>query len=160
MKTRILNRINVLIGSLLAMLGIGTGCISKYGAPPVVCEYGAPYVELTVKGVVTDENDNPLSHIQMDLKYESEGTILNYFGDDVHFYTDANGQWQIRTDIDDYGLALWHDSVWVFATDTSDVYAPDSIKAPLTVDRTQQNEWKTGVATAETDFKLKTKENK
>ena len=60
MKTRLLTRLNILLASLVAMLGFSS-CDGpkKYGPAPedITAEYGVPYVELQESG--TDSLQTP-----------------------------------------------------------------------------------------------------
>ncbi len=148
MKAKILTRMNMILASLMALLGFSC---SEYPDP----EYGSPHAELHVNGVVTDENDSPLENIKIDVKLDYKGNIYNYTWRDI--YTDENGKWNYWTGIDDGEMRVAPDSVLIVANDTANVYAPDSVKYPVVIDKTKGSEWVTGVATAEVDLKLKKK---
>ncbi len=92
MKVRIIRWYNVVLSSLLTLLGYGCSVsdepMDMYG--PVLM-YGVPSVRYCVNGNVTDEDGNPIKNIKASVKevpYE-DGTL--YFPVDSTM-TDANGQ--------------------------------------------------------------------
>lgn len=52
---------------LLTAMGFAavTGCPKMYGCPEIPEMYGSPHCDVTVKGVVTDESENPIEGIRV-----------------------------------------------------------------------------------------------
>jgi len=86
MKKTIIKFFDKIIVMLLGFSGIFSGC--GIGIQPV--EYGMPYAEFELKGVVTDkETSDPIQNIRVIRKYPQYGAILR--GDTL--YTDAEGNY-------------------------------------------------------------------
>ena len=89
------NRIHRAIMGLLGFSAACTPFAKLYGSPPVPeygapePEYGTPYVELVVKGMVTDPDGKPVSGIQVRPFYRYDGGGKDYPGG--KFLTDAAG---------------------------------------------------------------------
>ncbi len=148
MKAKFLTRFNALIGLILALFGFGCVSCVEYGVPPLV-KYGSPYNTLEATGKVTDENAKPLENIRVRIKTKS--------GAEMHeIYTDADGEY--ATDM--LGGSPYLDSVDIVASDTADVYAPDSVRVKLTYDKSgvaKDDYWNQGAASIYQDFQLKKK---
>ena len=71
MKIRFLKLKNWLLAALGGLLGMNFSC--SRSAPPV-CEYGAPVASYRVKGVVCDENGNPIEGINVNTEYRTTKT--------------------------------------------------------------------------------------
>lgn len=84
MKRALLNKYNVLISTLLSILGFGAACSlgsCEYGTP--AAEYGTPYATFKVTGnVKSAENSDVLPHIRV------------VMGEDTAF-TDEEGKYQV-----------------------------------------------------------------
>ncbi len=151
MKAKILTKINLLLGSLLAMLGFG-GCVRvEYGTPiveygaPVVEKYGVPSADFRVEGVVTDESAKVLEEIEVKVTIPSD----DYTG---VCYTDEMGHYVFSA------IGFPSDSVKVVASDVvNGEYLPDSAVVALDYDRTNADEWYNGDETAIVNFVLKKK---
>ena len=120
MKKVLLTKMNMLISSLLAMLGFqscGFGHV-KYGTPDIAGKYGGPMTEFVVHGTVSNAQVGPLENIRISVK--GADTSL---GKDK---TDANGSYLVEG----YTTELF-DSVTVVAEDYEEVYATDSVKVPF-----------------------------
>lgn len=148
MKAKFLTRVNALIGLILALFGFGCASCVKYGAPPLV-KYGSPYSTLEATGKVTDENAKPIENIRVRIKTKS--------GSELHeIYTDADGEYATGT----LGGSLYLDSIYIVASDTADVYAPDSVRVKVTYDKSgvdKDDSWNQGAASIYQDFQLKKK---
>lgn len=147
MKTKILNRINILLGALLTMLGMG-GCMRvKYGPEPMygvpVEKYGVPTAEFHVQGKVVDEADEPLQNITIRIEPKTTGERFSAV-------TNEEGKYSIVQN------AFPADSVKVVAEDLRlDAYKADSVMVAVQYDRTNADEWFEGEASAEVNFQLK-----
>ena len=65
----ILRKINYCIGFMLSLLGVSfTGCASKYGCPPIQCEYGVPQAEYQISGRVENAQKQGIQGIKVSLK--------------------------------------------------------------------------------------------
>lgn len=134
MKKNLLKRFNAIIAFLMGLLGFMPGC--------QVCEYGAPYSELSVEGEVTSEVAQPLKGIDVAV-YEHD-----YFIPEV-CVTDSFGRYSTHIRSDAYPT----DSVKLVATDPAGVYASDSTKVP--VQFTGADGWYKGSASVTVNFTLK-----
>ena len=136
MKKKILTGINALIALLMG--GMGVSC--KYGVP--YPEYGCPYVSLDVSGTITDEANQPLKDIQVQV------SLLGYTSSPI--YSDKNGTYLRQSN---EGAAKYVDIV---VRDTAGVYASDSVRVDIErVMYDQPKGWKEGEATVKQDFQLK-----
>lgn len=148
MKAKFLTRFNALIGLILALFGFGCVSCVEYGVPPLV-KYGSPYNTLEATGKVTDENAKPLENIRVRIKTKS--------GAEMHeIYTNADGEYATGM----LGSSPYLDSVDIVASDTADVYAPDSVRVKVTYDKSgvaKDDYWNEGVASIYQDFQLKKK---
>ena len=103
MRARFLNRLNLIIASLLAMLGFNNAhaqeidVIEKYGGPMPEIKpiYGGPYVETVeyaVTGKVTDKRKKPVSGVEI-IVAEKSGPVYNVLTDaDGSFYIPMMGR--------------------------------------------------------------------
>ena len=93
MKIKYLKLKNWLYVALGGMLGINLSCDKT---PPIACEYGAPEATYTVKGQVTNQNQEPISGIRVKMNFSAEN-----FNDDVwgtsDVVSDSNGRYDIST---------------------------------------------------------------
>lgn len=148
MKAKFLTRFNALMGLILALFGFGCASCVKYGAPPLV-KYGSPYSTLEATGKVTDEDAKPIENIRVRIKTKS--------GAEMHeIYTDADGEYATGM----LGSSPYLDSIYIVASDTADVYAPDSVRVKVTYDKSgvdKDDSWNQGAATIYQDFQLKKK---
>lgn len=148
MKAKFLTRFNALIGLILALFGFGCVSCVEYGVPPLV-KYGSPYNTLEATGKVTDENAKPLENIRVRIKTKS--------GAEMHeIYTNADGEYATGM----LGSSPYLDSIYIVASDTADIYAPDSVRVKLTYDRSgvaKDDYWNEGAASIYQDFQLKKK---
>lgn len=98
MKVRFYHWYNALLSTLLTILGFGS-CTNvgedEYGSP-VICEYGTPWANYEVKGVVTDEAGAPIPGIKTSIKelYKWDG-ITNTVGRDSTL-TDGKGNFLLN----------------------------------------------------------------
>ena len=130
MKVKFLNRMNVLLASLMALLGFSCGESGGMYGPEL--KYGIPYT-VNINGGVTDDADTPLKGIRMEVKDAvSHYAFYDILSEDEHFFTDEDGKWSFQTRITDWELRSMQDSVLLVAHDDTDVYAADSVKTALT----------------------------
>ncbi len=95
-----------MLSALLTALGFGSCGVNQGDQPPPTI-YGVPNVDFTVKGVVTDQNGNPIAGIQVQSLHDG-----NVLATDT---TDASGSYELPRQSDmalDYGKVL-------MATDTN-----------------------------------------
>ena len=140
MKARLLLRINALLVAFLGFLGF-TSCIG-------MSKYGVPYAEIEASGTVTNTDAQPIENIQVKIKFQGLGALDK-------LYTDGEGKYLIEVSpIEKF------DSIDLIATDTGDIYQPDSVRLPLnyiTPKDRRKDEWFRGKATVEHNFQLKKK---
>lgn len=101
MKVRFYRWYNALLASLLTLLGYGCSSDEPLDMYGTVVEYGVPTVRYSLKGMVTDEDGNPIKNIKASVKtgpYE-DGTL--YYPVDSTM-TDAHGQFTIDNLRDGY----------------------------------------------------------
>ena len=111
-------------------------------------EYGAPYAELEVSGIVTNQEDQRLEDMRVTVKQEGHQTL-------PRTYTNQEGWYEEQGYID-----LPRPTVDIIVEDPSGVYAPDSVRLEVTYDKTKvskKDHWNEGKATVRQDFKLKKK---
>ncbi|MBR6828581.1 MAG: radical SAM-associated putative lipoprotein [Prevotella sp.] len=99
MKARFYHWYNALLSTLLTILGFGS-CTNvgedEYGSP-VICEYGTPWANYEVKGVVTDETGAPVSGIKTSIKEVYKRDDGMYTAGKDSTLTDAKGQYQLNS---------------------------------------------------------------
>lgn len=100
MKARFYHWYNALLSTLLTILGFGS-CTNvgedEYGSP-VICEYGTPWANYEVKGVVTDETGAPVSGIKTSIKEAYKMDDGMYTAGKDSTLTNAKGQYQLNSE--------------------------------------------------------------
>lgn len=137
MRLWVLARVNVLLGALLALLGLGCGgCAEKYGSPYATYQY---------EGSVTNEQQQPLKDIQVTIKapkYNNEPIAEPVF-------TEEDGRFRGNT---------WEetaiDTLNVVFTDTTQVYREDSTQVVVKWEKSKE-EWCAGECEFEVNMQLK-----
>lgn len=129
--------------------------MSLLGFTVVSCnqvEYGCPYAEFDMKGVVTDEENHPIENIQI--------AVSNHDYDTVYTYTDAAGKYYLPTK----EIYPW-DSVQVVATDIDGIEHGGEFESATQLISFSSSEfkggdgnWYEGKASKEVNFQLKKKE--
>ena len=148
MKAKMLTRINALLALLLGALGF-TACEPEH----MVAEYGVPHADLTIEGEVTNEAKEALPDIQITAKggWKDDAKIMYWSGERFTLATGTDGRF--------YGYyqgAFPLQIYKIYATDTTGVYAPDSIETTVTFSE-GNGHWYKGKGTLHADFVLKRK---
>ena len=68
MKKRFLERINAILASVIAFLGVGQSAYSQHFSKEVMCKYGVPHAEHIVTGKVTSSNGKPLKDMEVEIQ--------------------------------------------------------------------------------------------
>jgi putative lipoprotein (rSAM/lipoprotein system) len=88
----ILRQINYCIGFILSLLGVSfTGCASKYGYPPIQCEYGVPQAEYQISGRVENSQKQAIKGIEVSIKQTNNPYKQTPLAKDT---TDADGSFE------------------------------------------------------------------
>lgn len=117
-RYKLLARVNVLLGAVLALFGCG----SKRAAAvenQVVCLYGVPTATYKVSGTVTNEKHKPLQDVQVVVKGYKNYPITDTIR------TDNKGRY--AADYTGYPA----DSLNIVVTDSSGEYKADSIQVEV-----------------------------
>lgn len=136
-RLRVLTRVNVLLGAVLALFGLGCGgCAEKYGSPYATYQY---------EGSVTNEQQQPLKDIRVTIKapkYDNEPIVSPVFTEeDGRFRGTA---WDMTT----------LDTLNVVFTDTTQVYREDSTQVVVKWEKSKE-EWCVGECEFEVNMQLK-----
>ena len=142
MKKWMLSKANQVLAICLAILGV-PGC-----KEPEAPMYGSPHATFTAEGNVTNETAEPIEGVKVTVDgcYQSGSCELSFA------ITGTDGYY--RTPQGDIAPT---DSIWIYANDTTGVYAPDSAKVRITYDRSHTEAWYEGDGSAKADFVLKKK---
>lgn len=136
-RLRILAQVNVLLGAVLALFGLGCGGCAV--------EYGSPYATYEYEGSVTNEQQQPLKNIRVTVKapkYNNEPIAGPVFTEeDGRFHGKA---WDMCT----------FDTLNVVFTDTTQVYREDSTQVVLKWQKSTE-EWCVGECEFEVNMQLK-----
>lgn len=148
MRKWLLNKVNQVLALCLSALGLA-GCMAeKYGVPEPVCMYGTPYATFDVEGYVTNESTEPVEGVKVEVR-----ELFKVTGEEQAVaVTDAEGHYKISN-----RSIETRDSIWIYANDTTGVYAPDSAKVRITYDRSHKDAWYEGDGFAKADFVLRKK---
>lgn len=140
MKKKVLTRLNALIATMLAFLGVN-GCknFTPGGIGEVECKYGIPYSEVFAQGQVVDEDEQPI-----------EGIRVSYLSSEGYGETITNTQGEFE-------LAVWQsfapDSAKLVAEDVDGeehgVFASDTINLKMEYSQSGNNGWHMGDARLE-----------
>lgn len=136
LKLKVLARLNVLLGAVLALFG----CESC----SMPCLYGTPSATFMFKGKVVNEEREPLKDIHV--------TVKGYGNERMHYsdmVTGADGQYS------DTLYVFPYDTLNVVFTDTTQVYQADSTRVVVKWDEDKQGEWDMGAYEFEVSMQLK-----
>lgn len=144
MKAKLLTRINSLITLLVSMLGLSS---CEWGK----LMYGTPYATFEAVGTITDEENQPLKDIRVQLKNKWQPADMP---DDpaLATTTDETGRYNFYWDYYFPG-----DSVDLVVRDEAGIYASDSVRVKVDYDRSNVSlgdSWNRGNGFVEKDFKL------
>ena len=134
MKVKIINKINLLLTTLVGMLGFSC-CLTSCNM------YGVPSADFFIEGRVINEEKKPLEDIQV---------MLKDYWESVYIYTQADGTFQHRYDGEPTEL------VSITVKDTSGVY--QSVTLNVTPSYTGGKKWYRGSDQANIEFVLKKNE--
>ncbi|MGN0236067.1 MAG: radical SAM-associated putative lipoprotein [Paludibacteraceae bacterium] len=145
MAKAILTYLNKVLGMVIGALGL-TGCVAaKYGVPEAVAMYGCPAASFAAEGKVVNEQAQPVEGVKVtagDRRYMSEESMGKAL-------TDERGEYHITVD-----AMFPTDSIWLYADDTTGVYAGDSVRVKVEYEGNGDGMWDMGSGKAEADFTL------
>ena len=141
MKAKVKTWLNLLLSAVLGLIGISCGsCVAMYGVPSA---------DFTLKGQVTNEENEALENIQVVLRNGwKDDTNTTYWEEGDTLYTNTEGQFY-RYYEGIFPLQIYQ----VIANDTSGVYASDTIDS--TVKYKGGSGWYEGKGKLEVEFVLK-----
>ena len=146
MTKAFLTYLNKVLGTVIGALGL-TGCVAvKYGVPEAVAMYGCPVASFAAEGTVTNEQGEPIKGVKVtagERQYMSEESMGKAL-------TDEQGQYYITID-----AMFPADSIWLYADDSTGVYASDSTKVKVEYEGNGDGMWNMGNGKAKADFRLK-----
>ena len=146
MAKNLLTYLNKVLGMVIGALGL-TGCMAvKYGVPEAVAMYGCPVASFAAEGTVTNEQGEPIKGVKVtagERQYMSEESMGKAL-------TDEQGQYHITID-----AMFPADSIWLYADDSTGVYAADSARVKVEYEGNGDEMWNMGDGKAEADFRLK-----
>lgn len=140
MKTKFLTFFNALLTFCLTLLG--------FSSCNFMAEYGVPYAELEVSGIVTNQENQRLEEMRVTVKQEGRQALPRTNTNQEGWYEEQGN------------IAVPRRTVDIIVEDPSGVYAPDSVRLEVTYDKTKvskNDHWNEGKATVRQDFKLKKK---
>ncbi len=145
MKTKLNSWLNILLTSLLGLMG--------YGCDPMV-KYGVPTGDLKLEGKVSNENNEPLQNIQVLHRpgWKDGAGTMYWSGPQDTLYTDSNGMFYLQ-----YKFEMPMQYSKIIAHDTAGVYASDSIETSVRFSG-GDGDWYEGHAELKADFVLKKKQ--
>ncbi|MBR1809333.1 MAG: radical SAM-associated putative lipoprotein [Paludibacteraceae bacterium] len=148
MAKTILTKFNLIITSLLAVLGF-----SSCGSSQPL-EYGTPFADFTAKGQVLNEANKPLENIQIIVKrgHKDDAEIIYLNWQDTLYTNTAGVYYEYYSEVFPFTYNR------VIANDTTGVYASDSIDVNTRYSN-GDGHWDYGESTLTADFTLK-KNNK
>ena len=140
-----------ILNFLLTILGF-TGCNIIGGR----CEYGTPYVEFKVKGVVTD-GKNPIENVKVKLMQTYQEYEYDWDKPDT---TDSQGRFEIKSGYDIFDTLRFK----VVASDLDDNYQNDTADVEFYwkefSGKKKKDNWYSGSAEKTVNFTLKEKNDK
>ena len=149
MAKTLITYLNKVLGAMIGALGL-TGCVAvKYGVPDdggMVAMYGCPVATFAAEGMVTNEQGVPIQGVKVtagERQYMSEESMGKAL-------TDEQGQYYITID-----AMFPADSIWLYADDSTGVYASDSTKVKVEYEGNGDGMWNMGNGKAKADFRLK-----
>ena len=141
MKAKLNSWLNILLTSLLGLMG--------YGCVPMV-KYGVPTGDLTLEGKVSNENNEPLQNIQVIHRQGWKDGAWR--GPQDTLYTDSNGMFYRQ-----YQSEMPMQYRKIIVHDTAGVYASDSIETSVRFSGGDGDLYQ-GQAELKADFVLKKKQ--
>ena len=145
MKAKLNSWLNILLTSLLGLMG--------YGCVPMV-KYGVPTGDLKLEGKVSNENNEPLQNIQVIHRQgwkDGAGTMCWREYQDT-LYTNSNGMFYRQ-----YKSEIPTQYIKIIVHDTAGVYASDSIETSVRFSGGDGDLYQ-GQAELKADFVLKKKQ--
>lgn len=148
MRKTILTQLNKVLGMMVGVLGLSGCAAAKYDAQTAVAMYGCPIASFTAEGTVKNEQSEPLEGVKVmaggrrHLSEEGMGKSV----------TDTQGNYHIAID-----AMFPADSIWLYADDSTGVYASDSARVKVEYDGNGDGRWNMGNGKSEVDFVLKKK---
>lgn len=144
-------RISTLLSRLCAtgLAVLGFGCTSDTPDNPEICMYGTPIGSFEIKGIVTDENNNPVANAEVRVTGPETPSGISSMATSN---TDAKGTYNaIGAGIPPYG------KLKVVCLPGESVLDADStsVEVKYVKDKHDKNEWSSGKAEATVNFKLK-----
>lgn len=150
-------RLNVLLGSVLAMLGFSSCDDGPFNSVDL---YGCPYANFDVKGTVLSEEGETLQGVTVTTKevYQSEDG-KEMAGESTKSGTDVKGMYRHRGSWGGHPSEVGH-LLRVVVEDPRGVYASDSMDVQLTRTAKGKDDWCQGTDEGTADFRLKKNEEK
>ena len=127
----ILRKVNYCIGFFLSLIGISfTGCVPKYGCPPIECAYGTPSADFHISGRVENNLGKSIEGIKISV-YNPQNS-LDTTSADGSFKIDLYGHWP-------------EEEITLFASDIDSTenghYKTDTIYISPNYERDPNNSW-------------------
>ena len=148
MAKNLLTYLNKVLGMVIGALGL-TGCMELGDGIPgdggAVAMYGCPMANFSAEGMVTNEQGEPIKGVKVtagERQYMSEESMGKAL-------TDELGQYHITID-----AMFPADSIWLYADDSTGVYAGDSARVKVEYEGNGDGMWNMGDGKAEADFRL------
>ena len=145
MTKAFLTYLNKVLETVIGALGL-TGCVAvKYGVPEPVAMYGCPVASFAAEGTVRNEQGEPIKGVKVtagERQYMSEESMGKAL-------TNEQGQYHITID-----AMFPADSIWLYADDSTGVYAGDSARVKVEYEGNGDGMWNMGDGKAEADFRL------
>ena len=148
MAKNLLTYLNKVLGMVIGALGL-TGCMELGDGIPegggAVAMYGCPMASFAAEGTVRNEQGEPIKGVKVtagERQYMSEESMGKAL-------TDEQGQYHIKID-----AMFPADSIWLYADDSTGVYAGDSARVKVEYEGNGDGMWNMGDGKAEADFRL------
>ena len=158
MAKNLLTYLNKVLGMVIGALGM-TGCMAvKYGVPDggdMVTMYGCPMASFTAEGTVTNEQGMPIKGVKVTAGERQEVSEDGITAGETpaspvnQALTDEQGQYHIKID-----AMFPTDSIWLYADDSTGVYAGDSARVKVEYEGNGDGMWNMGDGKVEADFRL------
>ena len=152
-KNWILSKLNVLLGSVLALLGF-SNCSSVDDPFNPVCLYGTPYTMYDEKGAVLNTEGEKLEGMNVTVKEvrtPTDASEYEYSHVLDETTTGKDGKYASTHRWSSYGELKMR----VVVEDPNGVYAADSAEVALTCTDEGRGDWCAGTDKGTADFKLK-----
>ena len=149
---------------LLTAMGFAavTGCPKMYGCPEIPAMYGSPHCDVTVKGVVTDERENPIKGIRVkavQVMPKQAGVELDRYEYDLFkSLTDNAGAFELSGSVTSFG----NPEVYVITEDidgeeNGGCFAPETLKVDIVKVKDGDDNWYFGAYENATPVEIKLK---